>query len=165
MRLTGQSFAEEVDGHRDLLLLDGQLVVLAGLDIVPGQSSLEEVDQHIADTLQVVSSSRPYTTLIVTLLYVDVDASELRLAFDGFLFIFELEVVVLAVQVLLAPPEVNHEYLVLLLPQSREEVVRLDIVVDQSLRVHPLDSFQDLVCDEQDSLQTKGALAVSEELL
>lgn len=69
------------------------------------------------------------------------DAPKLRIAFDLLLFDLELEVFALLVEVLLATAEIHHEDLILLLAQAHQEVVGLDIVIDDSLGMHPLDSF------------------------
>ena len=78
---------------------------------------------------------------------------------------FIFDVVALYVLVLAAAPEVHHEYLVLLLLQPHQKVLRLDVVVDKTLGVHPLDTLEHLVCDEEGGLEGEGAPAEGEELL
>jgi hypothetical protein len=92
------------------------------------------------------------------------DALKAEVGLEELLLGLELEVLVVGVQVLLATSEVHHEDLVLLLPQSHQEVLRVHVVVDQSLRVHPLHPLQYLVGDQQHCLQGKLPLAVLEQM-
>lgn len=69
------------------------------------------------------------------------DAPKLRIALNLFLFYLKLEVFAFLVEVLLATAEIDHEDLILFLAQTHQEVIGLDIVIDQTLGMHPLDSF------------------------
>lgn len=66
----------------------------------------------------------------------------------------------LRVTVLLGQTEIDHVDLVTTLADAHEEVVGLDITVDERLGVDVLDAGDELVGQEQDSLQ--GELAVAE---
>lgn len=90
------------------------------------------------------------------------DASKFGVTLDWTLLIFEFEVFSFRIKISLAAAEVNHEDLVLLISQSDQEVVRLDVVVDQTFGMHPLDSLQHLVSNQKHALQSKGTLAIAQ---
>jgi hypothetical protein len=71
----------------------------------------------------------------------------------------------LCILVLLAVSKIDHEYLILFFTQSHEEVVRLDVVVDESPGMHPLDAFEYLVRGQEDGLEGERTLAVTQQLL
>lgn len=90
------------------------------------------------------------------------DASEPRIALDNLPLILKLKVVVVRIEIFLATSKVNHENLVLFLSKSHQKVSRLDVVIDQSFGVYPFDPFQDLIGNQQDSLQCECPFAVLE---
>ena len=69
------------------------------------------------------------------------DAAEPHARLPSLRFAAESDMLIILIEVFLAAPVVNQKYLVLLLAQPHQKVSRLHIVVDQSLRVHPLDSI------------------------
>jgi hypothetical protein len=95
----------------------------------------------------------------------DEDAPKLGVAFDGVFLRLEPEVFGILVEVLLTAAEVDDEDLVLLLGESNQEVIGVDVVVDQALGVHPLNTFEHLVGDDEDGLEREAALAVPQQLL
>ncbi len=58
-KLTGAALAQLCDGHLLLLFQNEAILLLGvlGLEALPGQRALEEVDQHVADGLQVVAAT------------------------------------------------------------------------------------------------------------
>ena len=94
----------------------------------------------------------------------DVDAPEPRVALDSFPFVLELQMMVFRVKVLLATSEVDHENFILFLPKPNQEVGWFNIIIDQSFGVNPFDPFQDLIGNQQDSLEGECPLAVLEQL-
>ena len=56
--LHGVSLAEDFNGGRELLLLDSFVLValVVGLESLPGEHTSEEVHDHVADALHVVSA-------------------------------------------------------------------------------------------------------------
>jgi hypothetical protein len=71
----------------------------------------------------------------------------------------------LRVTVLLGQTEINNVDLVATLSNAHEEVIRLDITVDEGLGVNVLDAGDELICEEEDSLQGEFAVAEVEEIL
>lgn len=71
----------------------------------------------------------------------------------------------LRVAVLLGETEINHVDLVATLADAHEEVVGLDVAVDEALGVDVLDAGDELIGEEQDSLQGELAVAEVEEVL
>ena len=69
------------------------------------------------------------------------------------------------VTVLLGQTEINDIDLVTTLSNAHQEVVRLDITVDEGLGVDVLDTGDELVGEQQDSLQGELAIAEVEEIL
>lgn len=70
----------------------------------------------------------------------------------------------LRVAVLLGQTEIDHVDLVAALADAHEEIVRLDITVDEGLGVDVFDAGDELVGEEQDSLQRELAVAEVEEI-
>jgi hypothetical protein len=71
----------------------------------------------------------------------------------------------LGVTVLLGQTEIDNVDLVTTLSDAHEEVVRLDITVDEGLGVDVLDTRDELICEEQGSLQRELAVAEVEQVL
>lgn len=71
----------------------------------------------------------------------------------------------LRVPVLLGQTEVDDVDLVAPLANAHEEVVRLDITVDEALRVDVLDAGDELVGQQEDGLEGEFAVAEVEEIL
>lgn len=71
----------------------------------------------------------------------------------------------LRVAVLLGETEINHVDLVAALADAHEEIVGLDVAVDEALGVDVLDAGDELIGEEQDSLQGELAVAEVEEVL
>jgi hypothetical protein len=71
----------------------------------------------------------------------------------------------LGVAVLLGETEIDDVDLVTALADTHEEVVGLDITVDKGLCVDVLDARDELVGQQQDSLQLEAAVAEVEEIL
>ena len=71
----------------------------------------------------------------------------------------------LGIAVLLGETEIDHVDLVAALSNAHEEVVRLDVAVDEGLRVDVLDAADELVGKEEDGLQRELAVAEVEEIL
>jgi hypothetical protein len=71
----------------------------------------------------------------------------------------------LRVPVLLGETEVDHVDLVAPLADAHEEVVRLDITVDEALGVNVLNTADELVGEQEDSLEGEFAVAEVEEIL
>lgn len=94
----------------------------------------------------------------------DEDASEPRIALDNLPLILKLKMVVVSIEVFLATSKVNHENLILFLSKSHQKVSRLDVIIDQSFGVNPFDSFQDLISNQQNCLESECSLAVLQQL-
>jgi hypothetical protein len=158
--LEGQALAEQVgrQGHlalRDLLVLLG-LVVVA--DALPGQVPLQQVDQHVAQRLQVI----PAALLDAE---VRVDGRVPGRAHEGAPLPVGHVLVAAAVPVLAAQPEVHHEQVVRLLLQPHQEVFGLEIPVEDVPVVHGLDPLEQLVRQHQHRLEGEALLAHDEQVL
>mmetsp|Transcript_93831 Transcript_93831/g.148212 ORF Transcript_93831/g.148212 Transcript_93831/m.148212 type:complete len:206 (+) Transcript_93831:516-1133(+) len=71
----------------------------------------------------------------------------------------------LRISVLLGKAKIDDMDLVCLLSQTNQKVVRLNVAVDEILRVHILNAVHCLVSEHQHRLQTKLAVAKAEEIL
>lgn len=67
--------------------------------------------------------------------------------------------------ILLCQSEIDDVYRATLVVLADEEVVRLDIAVNEALRVDILDSLQDLQSDHDDGLEWKTLVVLLEERL
>jgi hypothetical protein len=71
----------------------------------------------------------------------------------------------LGIAVFLSQTEIDHVDLVAALANAHEEVVGLDVTVDEGLGVDVLNAGDELVGEEEDSLQREFAVAEVEEVL
>jgi hypothetical protein len=71
----------------------------------------------------------------------------------------------LGVSVLLGETEINHIDLIASFPNTHEEVVWLDISVDKVSRVNVFDSGNELVGEEEDSLEGEFSVTEVEQIL
>mmetsp|Transcript_49756 Transcript_49756/g.158932 ORF Transcript_49756/g.158932 Transcript_49756/m.158932 type:complete len:260 (-) Transcript_49756:839-1618(-) len=127
--------AENLDGGGHLLLADLLILLLLGgrLEPLPGQAAAEEVHEHVPQGLEVVA-----TALLDT--QMRVDGSVARGPRQVLVLPVRDVLVRLRVAVLLRQPEIDDVHLVRPLPQPHKEVIRLDVAVNEALRVHVLDS-------------------------
>lgn len=94
-----------------------------------------------------------------TFVDVSVDALEPGVLLELGFILLEGDVFVVLVQVLAAVAEIDHEYLVGLLLEPHQEVLRINVVVGELLGVHPLDPVDQLIHNHQHRLQAELALA------
>jgi len=74
-----------------------------------------------------------------------VDASEPCLPLEWPFLFFIREVVVLLVQVLLAITKIYNEYFILFLTQTYYKVSGINVVVDETFGMNPLNAIQNLI--------------------
>lgn len=73
--------------------------------------------------------------------------------------------VILLVYEFLAVAKIHYKYFVCLFAQSHQKVRRINIVVNQIFRVHPLNPVDELVHYQQSSLETELALTELQKML
>ena len=143
----------------DLLLLDGSVLLVLGSawETLPWKGSLEHVEQHVADALEIVTSG-----LLLALMGGDGGISS---GTGQVLAIFIGDVLTGAILVALGKTEVDNIDLVTSrLSSANQEVVRLHITMDNSLGVDLLEMVHELDGDEEDSLDIELALAGLEQV-
>lgn len=94
-----------------------------------------------------------------------VDASEPRLPLEWPFLFFIREVVVLLVQVLLAITKIYNEYFILFLTQTYYKVSGINVVVDETFGMNPLNAIQNLISYQQHCLEGEGSIAVLQQLV
>jgi hypothetical protein len=156
------AIAEVLDGS-GLLLLSDLLVLLlvrGSLQALPGKTSTEEVHEHVAKGLEIVT-----TRLFPTKMGVDTHVS--RGTGEGLPLTVRDVLLGLRVTVLLGHAEINNVDNVggFAVWPSDQEVIRLDIAVDEVLLVDSLHAGQHLLGDHDDSLDREATSAVVEEIL
>lgn len=134
-KLVGEATAEKVRGCGHLLLHDPVILLLlcGGLETLPGERTTEEIHEDVSKGFEVVAASLLNTQ-------VSVDGGVTGSASQVLVFPVGNVEVGLRVPVLLGKAEINHIDLVATLPDSHQEVIRLDITVDEIAGVDVLDT-------------------------
>mmetsp|Transcript_111386 Transcript_111386/g.311307 ORF Transcript_111386/g.311307 Transcript_111386/m.311307 type:complete len:290 (+) Transcript_111386:3-872(+) len=134
--LVREARAEVAEGHRLLLLADLPVLLLLGLRIQAGprQHATEEVEEHVADGLEVVATALLHAA-------VRVDGGVARRAGEAQARA-DRDVGLLVVA--LAQSEVDHVQVVDLLLDAPHEVLRLDVPMDHALGVQVLRAAEEL---------------------
>jgi len=162
VELLWEAITEVLDGSSLLLLTNFLVLLLVGgsLEALPGQTAAEEVHEHVAEGLEIVT-----TGLLPAKMGVDAHVScgtRERLSLPVWNVLLGL-----GVTVLLGHAEVDDvdNVRVLAVGTTDEEVVRLDVTVDEVLLVDGLYAGQHLLGDHHNSLDGESAVAVVEEIL
>mgnify|MGYP006901765532 CR=1 FL=1 len=139
LELVGVAPAELLEGRFNLLLLNVIVLFILGAagQPLPGQTSFEQVEQHVADGFQIVAAA-----LLYALMRADGGvaggASEILAVLVG-------DVFALGVLVALGEAEINDIDRVFgLFSATDEEVIRFDVAVDDALLVHLLNALDHL---------------------
>ena len=144
----------------NLLLLDVVVlfVLRASRQALPRQLTLDEVEQHVANCFQIVTT-RLLDTLVCSDRGVPSGTSKVFAILPG-------DVLTLRVFVALGEAEIDDVNVITgSVRAANQEVIRLDIAVDDALLVNLFDSADELDSDHEDSLEIKVALARLEEIL
>lgn len=158
--LVREATAKDLGRGGHLLLHDAVVLLLLGssLESLPGKGSTAEVEHDISERFHVITAG-----LLDTQMGVDTGIT------GGTSQVLVLSVgnveVSLGVTVLLGKTEINDVDLVTTLADTHEEVVGLNITVDEGLGVDVLNTGNELIGKEQDSLQGELAVAEVEEIL
>lgn len=155
-----EALTQHLDRGGHLLLGDlfVLLLLVGGLEALPGQRAAVEVHHHVAEGLHVVPAAlldaevgvdrgvpgRPGQVLVLPVH--DVDAGP-------------------EVAVLFRQSEVNHEEFVAVPPDAHQEVVRLDVPVDEVLHVEVFEAADHLVHEHEHRFDGKMATAEVEQIL
>lgn len=159
-KLVGEATAEDVGRGGHLLLHDAVVLLLLGssLKALPWQGAAQEVHEDITKRLEVVT-----TGLLDTEMGVDrrvtSSTSEVLVLTVG-----DVEMC-LGVTVLLCETEIDDVDLVAALSDAHQEVVWLDVTVDEVARVDVLYARDQLVGEQQHSLEAELAIAEVEQIL
>ena len=134
-KFVGEAAAKKIGGSSHLLLHDAVVFLLlgGGLETLPRERTAEEVHEDVGERLEIITTSLLNTQMGV----------------DGGVTSGTCEVLVLSVgnvkmglrvSVLLGETKVDDIDLVAALPNTHQEVIRLDVTVDEVARVDVLDS-------------------------
>ena len=160
-KLGGAALAEGGDGN-GLLLLHNELVLLGGrlgLEALPREAALEEVDEDVADGLEVVTAGLLDAKMVVDGGVTGGTGQGAALALGDVLQGAGMAVPlgqtkVDAVDEVAGPAA-----------SVGDEVGGLDVTVDEVAGVHQLDALQHLVGDHEDRLEGESAAALVELIL
>ena len=143
--LGGEALAEHVYGGGEFLFHDALvlLVLVLGLEVLPGERAAQEVHHDVAQGLQVVAA-----TLLDA--QMGVDRGVARGA--GEVLVFFLLDVDAIFTVALGQAEVDYVDLVPALADAHEEVIWLYIAMQEVALVHVLDALQHLVRQHEHGL-------------
>ena len=158
--LGGEALAECLDGGRHLLLGDAVVLLLLGLGLetLPGEGAAEEVEEDVADGLEVIAAALLDTKVSADGAVAGGTGEVLALLVGDVL-------VGLGVAVLLGEAEVDDVDVVAALSGAHQEVVGLDVTVEEVLGVDVLDSSNHLIGEHQRALQGELSAAEVEEVL
>ena len=103
--------------HRDLRLdfFRGAALFFIFIDFVPRKPSFQEINEHVAKTLKIISPSSSLYKIIYTFICVSVDTSKSGIALDYFLLVFELQMLTVSILVFLTTSKVDKEDFILFL--------------------------------------------------
>lgn len=87
-----------------------------------------------------------------------VNTSKAQVIFKRMRLLSNKKVIVLLIYELSAIPKIDNKYFISFFAQAHQEILRVNIVVDQIFRMHPLDSINELVDNEQSSFETEPSL-------
>ena len=152
-------FAKLLDLDLLLLLLDvGVLLSLGSTwEALPWESTHEEIEEHVTDCLQVVSSG-----LLVSDVSVDGGVSS---GTSQVLAVSEGDVLTIGALVALSQSKINDVDSVFgLLSASNQKVVGFDISMNDSLFVHDLNSLDHLNGDVQNCIEIELSTALLEQV-
>ena len=157
--LVGVAAAQQLDGGGHLLLRDPVVLLLLRLPLeaLPWQGAPEEVDENVADRLQVVPAALLEAEVCVRAAVAS-RAGEVLALFVGDVLVR------LRVAVLLCEAEVDDVDVVALLARAHEEVVRLDVAVQEAFRVDELHAADHLVGQHERRLQREFSPAEAEQV-
>ncbi|KAL7554876.1 hypothetical protein ACHAWF_018693 [Thalassiosira exigua] len=158
--LAGTSLAQGGDGD-GLLLLHDELVLLGGalgLEALPGEPALEEVDEDVADGLEVVAAGLLDAQVVV-------DGGVAGGAGEGPSLALGDVLEGAGVAVALRQAEVDAVDEVPRAAPVGDEVGRLDVAVDEVAAVHDLHALEHLIGDHEDGLEAEAASALVELVL
>jgi hypothetical protein len=159
-KFVGEAAAEDFGRRSHLLLHDAVVLLLlsSSLETLPGQRATAKVEHDIAKGLHVITAR-----LLNTEMGVDTGvACSTRQVLV--LTVWNVEVS-LRVTVLLGQTKINDVDLVATFANAHEEVVGLDVSVDEGFGVDVLDAGDELVGEEEHSLEGELAVAEVEEIL
>jgi len=152
--------AKLLERRLDLLLLNVVVLFIlrAAWESLPGKLALEEVEEHVANSLEIVSP-RLLNSLVGGNGGVPGGTSQVLAILVG-------DMLTLRVLVTLGEAEIDDVDVVTgRVLAANQEVVWLDVSVDDSLFVNLFDAFDELNCDHEDSFEVKVALARLEKVL
>lgn len=101
---------------------------------------------------------------MLTLSNMHIYTFESDIAFHLVLLVLKPNMMAFFALIFLAVAKVHHEDFILLFSKSHHKVIRFNVVVDQTLRMNPLDPIQYLVSDKKNSLEAEGSFAVLKQL-
>mmetsp|Transcript_16937 Transcript_16937/g.33938 ORF Transcript_16937/g.33938 Transcript_16937/m.33938 type:complete len:319 (+) Transcript_16937:608-1564(+) len=158
--LLRETFAQLLHGSahllfRDLLIF---LLLVRSAQALPRQATAVEVHEHISEGLQIIT-----TTLLDT--QMRVDARVPRCPRQILVLPVRNMLVCLGIAILLCKPKIDDIDLVCFLAETHQKVVRLDITMNEALRVHEFDTAEHLLREHKNCLQTEFARAKIEEIL
>jgi len=158
--LIGEATAENLSGGGHLFLHNTVVLLLlcSCLQTLPRKGTTAEVEHNVSEGLHVIT-----TGLLDTQMSIDgsITGSSSQILV---LPVWNVEVS-LRVTVLLGKSEIDDIDLVTALTNAHEEVVRFDITVDERFGMDVLNSGNELIGKEKNSLQGKLAVAKVEEIL
>jgi len=160
-KLRRTSLAKSGDGdglllfHNELVLLGGRL----GLESLPRQTSLEEVDQHVTDGFEIISAGLLDTQVIV-------DGSVTRSTGERSTLALGDVLEGSGVTVSLGQTEINAVDKVAVAAASvRDKVGGFDIAMDQVTGVHQLDALEHLIGYHENGFEGEASPALVELVL
>jgi len=160
-KLGGASLAECGDGD-GLLLFHNQLVLLGGrlgLESLPGETSLEEVDQHVADGLEIIPSGLFDSQVVIDGGVPGGSGQRSALALGN---VLEGS----GVPVSLGQTEIDAVNKVTVTAATvGDKIGGLDIAMDQVAGVHEFDALEHLVGDHEHGLEGESSAAFVELVL
>lgn len=159
-KFVGLSLAQVLKRRFNFFLLDVVVFFVLGAtgQSLPRQGAFQQVEQHVTDCFEIVSS-RLFNALVCVDWGVACSTGQILSVFEGNVFS-------VWILITLSQPEVNNIHGVFrLLCSADQEIIRLNVSVDNSLFVDLLNAFDHLNCNEGDRLQVEVPFAGLEQVL
>ena len=159
-KLVWEATAQNLSGGGHLLLHDPVVFLLLGgsLESLPGKGSTAEIEHHVTKGFHVIT-----TRLLHAKVRVDTSIT----SGTGQVLVLSVGNVEmgLGITILLGQTKVDDVDLIASLANAHQEVIRFDITMDERLGMDILDAGNELIGEQEDSLQGEFAVAEIEQVL
>jgi hypothetical protein len=133
------------------------LLFVVSLDTLPRQIPFQQVNHHVTNSLQVISSTLLNPQVCI---YTSIPCSTSQIL----ILAVRNMLMCLRITVLLTKTVINYENNIRFPPQPNQVIVRFDITMDVTLWMHELNTLNHLISNHNHSLQREFPVAQVEQI-